>query len=616
MLPFLVVHGPVVWKLVLGLFVVSSVVIVRAVVRARERRRIVEALKIRYAGFNEVREGHVVLRAVFRGTRCMTLSGGDAAMDRCDGPASIELEDGTHVQIEGPIRVLIGTRVHVSAWGGPTRIDEVRDGDLVTARGIAAHGAAVGTGNYRESAGQWTLRADLALGEPLTIASRTPAIRARAMGPALALAIAGASVGGYFGLHAFDLHPRPPDSTRAETAFPPFGDIAVAAALPGSSRMRALRTIEYALEHQIDRSPGRDQMRDQIDDLLELPCDGYPSKAQRRLRDGRYEAALESARACGADGHVQLVALAALARYDEVVAVSKTADTDDVELILISAIATGRPYEAALADVLKRWKDVPHMYACLSSWLKHEQLDDECKPEAAYEVGADEPFQFRLMVGPDANSWLAQFVPASDLDDPKRMDLVSTLLVRGDFDAATSAVAAIHSPELSKLAKRAIQLRAGTAPPPVDESSNDEPTDVVDMSWLASKWAAPNEACSLREAIESASRDGDGRPIAATLRRRDCSLPRLVPGFDRLLAVLPHVTKGREEIAEALRGMPGISDTDPAPPMRAAGASLRRDLARIVGDLPEAERQAAIVRRAVAALGRRESVLAFRQIGL
>jgi len=575
MLPLLVVHGPLIWKLVLGAFVAAMLVATWVLVRWRERRRILGSLRIRNGALCELREGQVVLSATYH-----------------DG--WLELEDHRRIELDGPVHIVFGTHA-----GG------LRNGDTVTARGLASYAAAAGTGDYRDAAGGWTLRADPKVDPQITLAATRPAVRPRLLVP-LALALVVATAGGYAGIHAIQLYPTAPSASRAEDAFPPLGEIALAAMLPNASRERALHEIDTALRYAIDRSLTRDAMRDELGELLELGCrSGHRSIVSDQLEDNRYMAVIASARACG-DPRRESVALTALARYDEAFVAAPSE-------ALIAALALDRPEAVAIARHAADVAIVPERRTrrYFAALLARTELPDDCVAGTDYSAAAGAPFAAELVTGPPAYAWLVQFVPPTELDDPKRMHVVALAIVNGDVAAATTAAHAIQSRELRKTAIRAIQLRSG-APLVVEPEPSDEFGLGSLLAFDAPRFGPLVDECDL-EAPLAAARRGDGWVLAMALRRHACTIGQSYIQLEDVLEVLPHVATARGELAESFRTHPPIGSSGLTPTARAAEASLRRDIARMLGDRDEADRQDAIVKRAVAVLGKRERVVAFRE---
>lgn len=613
MLPFLVVHGPVVWKVALVVIVLVAVLAVHASVRRRERRRVLEFLGLRDAPLSELRAGPATVRGVFRGNARSAIARDGTVVDEIEGEAWLSLENGGRIDLDGPMRVVVGSRARVSPIGRRTRVDQVRDGDVVTVRGLLGYEASVEDAGYRDSAGRWTMRPDPASGEPLTVAAAKPAVRARAMGPALLATVVIAGGAGYATFQLISLHPEFHStvgrSTDAAKAFPEVGIVSLAAVFP-RSRELALDEIDKALENELDRSETRDAMRDQLDDLRSTRCEDT-KKALHRLEDGRFEAAVEAAHRCPVDTRIARSALLQLAHYDEALALGAP-EMQDAGDALVAALATWNPARAELAQRAAAWSAgaAKEPFLCLASWLAQSPLPDDCAPEAEEPSALDEYAQsIELVTGPPSFAWLIQFVSPATVDDPRRMHMIAVEIVRGDFEAARREAALLRDPALVREATRAIAARSGTP-------ARDEP--------MALYGDTESHECPFADAISQAWRSRDGAPIAAVVRRTHCYIEVQLWAMWNLFEVIPNLSKGQAELAEALRTHPRLALEYPfvgitpnvLPAERAANASMRRDLARLLGDREEEKRQAAIVQRAIVALSTREQVLAFRQLDL
>jgi hypothetical protein len=213
-----------------------------------------------------------------------------------------------------------------------------------------------------------------------------------------------------------------------------------------------------------------------------------------------------------------------------------------------------------------------------------------------------------LVSGPSADAWLVQFAAPSNIDDRRRMHLVALAIVKGDFDGAGREAALLRDRDLTRIAERAIQIRSGN--PPLDGP--------------AASYGQPEDSeCPFAAAISESWRTRDGAPIAAVVRRKSCHLDLKPGALENVFDVIPSLSNGQAALAEAIRTHPQSTVGHPSfvgitanvlPAARAADASVRRDLARLLGDRAEQERQSAIVERAIAALSTRERVLAFRQL--
>ncbi len=399
-LPFFVIHGPLVWKLLIVVVALATLGLVRLAQRARARRH---ARRATLALDRKTDKG--VVRGKLGGGGAATLIARRPTrlVDTLDHRADamwIETADGK-VELDGAIRVIAASRAsaarnHLPA-GTPAALAESTDvvtarlasvapGDDVIAFGRLERTSGTGATDYRADAGALVLRA--AEGEPIALAARTP----HAATPPLAIfsVIALAAASGLFtwGLEkAFgaverksceDASVRPGDSPREITNT---HACAIAAAMPGS-RDSAL----YHLHDLLERDPYRD--RASLDRLLALSAilDGCDGELGELYHAERYDELLTVAKRCG-DRRYQHIALVELGRFEDAVAITVPETVGNGSTQTLGALPTGptlvlagRWNEAAAAalrdadDVRKRDTDgksavTVRSYECLAELL-------------------------------------------------------------------------------------------------------------------------------------------------------------------------------------------------------------------------------------------------------
>jgi hypothetical protein len=349
-LPFLVVYGAVVWKVLLGLLV-ALVLVARLGLRVRRARRLArQDLAMRRHGIGTLAPGLVTIRGkLAKGSAATLVQGGELTDHRSD---QLWLDqEGTRVVIDGPLRVDHGTQTLTwffrPARGIPeplakaarprlaSTLRTVGEGDEVLVSGRLAHEAS-GDVTYRESAAQWTLTPDT---KGAWIAAATPAVRAEPLHPARWIVTAAvAAVSSYLLLHAVGHHA----SKRAEKQGADIRELgnwhpaSIAAAMP-RSRDKALRHLYWRVDQWSPRTESWFQLGRELAAVVgECPL----SKSTRMVR---LDEALATARRCGSGSDVA-TQLAFLGRYDEIA----PGDIAHDEILTTTvAIATGRWMDAA-----------------------------------------------------------------------------------------------------------------------------------------------------------------------------------------------------------------------------------------------------------------------------
>ncbi len=645
MLPFLVVHGAIVWKLLLAALVALGLGVLRGLRRWSTRRAEFRTLARLHGTIGPLQDGMVVIRGIVRGGTFATLGGNGRQFDRAIGVPWIDC-DGVRVELDVAPRVLIGARTRSSAFresmhldpvfvglgDSPLTLREVRDGDPVIVAGTAF--ARLGAAMARETPVTWQL-----VGSPIEVVAAAPQIATPARHP-----IATAAIGSlialicYGGLHhvgsiaaaaAGDTRPR-----ATMTEIDPFGPIAIAAAMPGS-RKDAFQAISNHLERDFTRGPARIALEDELADRK-----GGCAKASNQFDEVRLEEALESARRCG-DRGLEVSSLIFLGRFEQAWALQPLAD----ERILV-AIATGRWSDAAVT--LEAFaKDLPtperEDLGCLATWfhhLAHEPSGSVTSSSLTCAVTAalmkpepEQPAALSAIALPDgfddwrmadhvralvalsgsvdqrlgfdlefdgtlsADAWLAPFgVPT-----PTTMrGRASVATVRGRFDEADRILDAIDEPH-RWLTRRIAEFEGRIISP----TPEDDPYfDRVNGSGVYPPSCGPEFVAAIARA-----RTGDGGPLATVLRECDA----FETENPTILRALPYLTSHQAELVPLLRWRRGRITTyrlDYVPFHYLDDAMMNRDLARLVGDAAEGARWQAIIDRHAAVLADRDRVIA------
>ncbi len=365
-LPFLVVHGALVWKALIVVAALGSIGLVRLAQRAiarRDARRAVQTLD------------HKTDEGVVRGK----LGGGSAAtliavrrsrmtdtLDHRGDALWIETSDGK-VELDGAVRIIAGSHASAARNHLPdatpgalaesenvvtATLASVAPGDEVIAFGRLERTPGTQTTDYRADAGALVLRAPE--GEPIVLAARAPRTATPRLAVFSVVALAAASGIMTWGLEktygeaqrkaCWDAperaDERPLDVTNTHAC-------ALAAAMPGSRDNALGRLVEL-----LERDPYRD--RASLDRLLALAalvhgCDG---EIEVLSHAERYDEMLTVAERCG-DRRRQHIALKQLGRFKEAVAVTVPEDPlSDYSDPTLAELATGPTLVLA-----GRWND-------------------------------------------------------------------------------------------------------------------------------------------------------------------------------------------------------------------------------------------------------------------
>jgi hypothetical protein len=661
-LPVLVVHGAILWKVLLAVLVAASFGLVTLVRVCWLRWRVRADVRARLGNAGRLDEGYACFRGRLRDGALATLAGGRVRHHHADGQPYIECADGQHVELAGVHRVVVGSRAATSRWGVPAGtppsigdrggrwiLHSVEGGDAIVARGKLAR-IAQGGALYRAGTTRWRLTD----GE---IAALAPSTRLRPARPlALAAGLAVALVGWFGVLHAIGssalqrldrvAHRAPERATEREVA--PFGDLAIAAAMPGSREealKKASRTFQWRYHHRASVVA----LRDAIDATIG-PCWGM----EAQLREARLEVALESARACGdreSEAFIQLF----LGNY-EAALVSRQPRIRE-----LAAIGVGDWNAAGAAADAQATLHGPEHAAharCRAAWYRNlagaaTSVPDEDHPLCSIYAVLAEPVERR----PELLRAIEASEARARLRDQSRMPAVRALLgvparfarpwaeiewafadhmadatkghdqiigrtviavLRGDVAHARLEVAALEpGPDRDTLASW-IALREGSELPrgayrhPALESTMllREGKLPPDLEMVAGDGFPQSCRSDLRNAVADAVA-GDGGPLGQTLA--ECSVFYIsLP--EHLFGILPRVTERRAELADALRVYRddwGMSSTRRWPFRLVAQLAEYRALARLAGDAAEAERMQAIVTRHMQVLTDRDRVAAF-----
>ena len=669
-LPFLVVHGWWIAKLLVIACGALGLVVIRALRRRAERKDIEMQLLARTGALCGLEVGPVSVRGQLRGRAVTTFAlDGTPARERSE-TVTIEVE-GRPVEVRGDIDVVRGSQARASYRRG--RTFTVADGDEVIAKGTLAHVAGDG-GDYRESAGEWVLEG------PTEVFAARAAIRPPALHPMrLATYFALYAGIGYcllwgIGASLVSASKVDDDEPRQEH-LAAFGKLALASALP-HVRGDALEGLDRQLEFDFVHTEETEQL---VIDLAGVRH-GCGARAGAEIHALRFDDALATARACG-DKQLEGEALAYLGRYEEAAAISKAPDV---------AIAAGRWADAAAAaerelEVLKKGpRTDPAIEArlerrmqCFALWFHSKAGDTSARSKLAelahdntactiaYDLtmpvdqraallfaAADDDREGELGESilaqalawsyghPDSSSfasdtfqsiealtgrtsfdrflWLGKVAAAARPDDPIALGRDAALAaLEGDLDRAKREISAAMTrsdpeavSELEPLAQAIDLHEPGNIPP----QHSDFPHPAVAPLVAVRNGTPPAELdvitsecdAELRAAFTTAAH-GDGGPLAELLGRCRMLFDANV-GF--VLAVAPRVTQHRAELSAQLRAFhDGFGpSTYGAPFSIIVEAAARRDLARLTGDEATAARWQHIISAQAKLLSDRDKV--------
>ncbi|MCW5802153.1 MAG: hypothetical protein KIT31_07180 [Deltaproteobacteria bacterium] len=332
-LPLFVVHGAIVWKVLLVALVSVSLVFVERWRRRTERHRVVAEVEARLGQVTPVEAGAVVLRGrIEKGAATTTVTVAKREISVSERSAELLLDvGGEQVTIAGAVEVRHGSHEAPSFFRRSHR-RTVNAGDEVCVAGTAARvdGA---NASYREANVKWTL-VDAQIAAVRPAARPAPPRRVAAVTTVVLLTAVWYGALNIVGSNALKVAIKGEltDSVGNLDA------IAIAAAMPGS-RDTALEVLERRVKTQLERSEAWLQTR-----LTLLDLRGDCGDARLLFDLLRLEEALAAARACG-DSALATRALAFLGRFEEAWNASRR--DEDPYTIATLAFATARWNEAA-----------------------------------------------------------------------------------------------------------------------------------------------------------------------------------------------------------------------------------------------------------------------------
>jgi hypothetical protein len=437
-LPFLVEHGPIVWR---GLAVIAAAVAIAVVRRARarrERRATARELAVRTAEVTAPVEGRATVRGTLRGGRAASVS-----LLHLRGPRPYYDErspglwldcDGQRVELVGAIRVVRGTRA-VSTRDRRSAVPDdelavrsspilhrlpalavsVRDGDEVFATARLAPRPATEVRGYREATTAWTATPD---GGEIELVAAAPVARAIPLGRmrSAALGVAGAALtlaalGTAGGVAMWWADTPGPRASHLVAGQPGELDpLSVAAATPGH-RDGALAALQARFATRYERTPASFALWRRVA-RLRSGCGG---ELEARIAQGEIDGLAELAHRCD-DDRAAGDAYQLLGLFRE--AAERDVELPTREQHLESLIAIGAWQRAGWwAGTLHYRASVrsPAPFACAEQWFR----------------------------------WLAGFTPASEArarvpqDDPA-CKVIAALLVPDSRRAGALADAALY----------------------------------------------------------------------------------------------------------------------------------------------------------------------------
>ena len=669
-LPFLVVHGAIVWKLALVALVAASFGLAYVLRRRTDRGRVRTELAVLTKQLESPRSGPIILRGrVVTGT--LTSVQHRASWTDLSNAVTLDC-DGAMVDVVGAIRVEHGTRVHTS-WRKPAMTHTVVAGDDVIATGTLAE-APPEASSYREATPRWTLSPKRLLAAnprtapfPLSAGQRVVRLVAWTGAWLAMLALAGKAM-----LHGGDAR-----ATARDGVLPEIGRLELAAALPGS-RDGALDGLgQQLVGYRIASSERAFQLALQLGEIRgDCPATSY-------LVQVRLEEALVAARRCGSREQVTTI-LALLGRYEE--AERELDATDVTELATTIHIATGNWTAAARgveaqASALEaetpsqyRTKAILHGGAatkhCLAELMESYAGNRDSLANVEHDTAFTCPMLAALAKPLDQQAAALAALREPKTDAPN-LDDTTYVLAKWSIQLAVGDPPAHYSGEgVSALMFLMERERVWLAPFQLEAHPNDAYTEIAEenMTAVAALRGDLRDAHAHlaklgpgyeRDELELALALDEGAPITATPGRHagfDDSIamrngqfgPNLEGLIDDravialleralagdgsalvavlnhegisyrvlampMLGILPRITSHRDEVASALRlfrdELTGFSLM--RIPFNALGNLIMyRDLARLAGDAEDTQRWQVIIDRHVAVLGDRRKLIA------
>jgi len=642
-LPFLVVHGALVAKLLVLLMVLTMLGVVWRVRRKTDADRARSALEEWLRQVGAPAEGDVTLSGTLRD------AGGQRWLDCA----------GERVDLAGEVHVARGTRVTWSRWQR-TASQSVSDGDDVLASGrlVRQLGNERAADGYRSAATGWTMTP--AGAGPIVVMARQPAICARRPGWIGVVACAVLSYGALYGAGALvrssisRARELPEDDTGGILGA--FAITSIAAALPGA-REGALDALDERFEDRLARTPDTIEMRVVLA-RLRRGCEG---EVYQLLDEDLLERAHVVAMSCNDREHATL-ALLELGRYDEAAQVAPE-DPGSIAIAGIAMIGAGRWSDAArLAERRAGWRMLDYALrkgVDANAPTQDPGIRDLCLAEVFRAHGGDghaverlhalarvtgsaacaelEPFAtgrvdelINAALGSDHQvdaieyggshaPWLAPFA-STGLSSPsyrRWMAVYHTYL--GDFAAMRRDVAAFRPATRDDDLVLALQANLGEPVEPGHALADPYALERA-LSFIVHPHSDSGKRPEQRyvekmvrgdkmDLAYPAALSGNGLPLAWMIRHY-WPYTAINPGWT--LAVLPYVRLYRAELVDAVRVFRFERERGFSPFVAVHNAAIRRDLMRIAGHPTLAARWQSIVERHASMLADRDRVFALR----
>jgi hypothetical protein len=564
-LPFLVEHGPIVWRGLAAIAAIIAIAVVRRARTYREHRATARELAACAAAATAPVEGRATVRGTLRGGRAASVS-----LLHLRGPRPYYDErapelwldcDGQRVALDGAIRVVRGSRA-VSSRDRRSAVPDdelavrsspilhrvpalavsVRDGDEVFATARLAPRPGTEVRGYREATTVWTAIPDAGA---IELVAAAPVVRAiplgRTRGAALGAAAAGLAIAALWAAGGGAIRwarAAPGPDHRVAAQLGALDPLVVAAATPGH-RADALAALEARFATRSQRTPEALALWRRAAQLR----GGCGGELEARIAQGAIDGLAELAQRCD-DDRAAGDAYQLLGRFRE--AAERDAELPSGEQHIESLIAIGA------------WQR--------AGWWAGTQHDRASVRSPAPFACAEQWFR-----------WLAGFTPASEAraklphDDPA-CALIAALLVPDSRRGAALADAALDR-EVETMAD-ALAWAEGT------------PNHVDDL--------LPSERVGLHRAMFD---PGDRTTIARVLLSRSANDRSAIARPRGVLATLLWFA-----VRDMLSGKVDEARAPATDPLAVIGrAAMRRDLARLTGDAGRAAAWQAILERHVEA---------------